>query len=105
MAINTKNMKITILLLLASICSYGQIDTTTVNNENFNLKSLDSFPKGLVMSEDEFKLLRFTTQEELENQFWDEKKQILSKLIGDYIKEETPEEKNLIGFYKWLTKK
>lgn len=98
-------MKTTILLLLISIYSYGQIDTTTVTNENFiNLKSLDSCYTCLTMSEDEFKILRFPSKEELEKQYWDEKKQILSKLLGGYIKEETPEEKTLIGFYKWLRK-
>lgn len=59
-------MKTTILLLLISIYSYGQIDTTTVTNENFiNLKSLDSYYTCLAMSEDEFKILRFPSKEEL----------------------------------------
>lgn len=102
--------KAILILMLLPIFSYGQlyndrgdgiIDTTTVRGNT--LLYTDS---TLVYTGTEIRLLDMDSiNKQLEKQFWQAQKHDLGVIIGEYLKEETPEEKTLIGFYKWLTKK
>lgn len=93
---------ITIALILLQTSIYCQsIDTTAVGNQ-FNLKLSDSI--NFHTGSTEVITLRLPTTEELEKQFWDREKYKLLKLIEEFIKDETTEEKTLIGFYYWLLK-
>lgn len=114
--------KVILILMMIPLLSFSQIyndrgagiiDTTTVRGQTllftdttevwFGGKKIQG--SDLIYSGTEIRLLDMDSiNRQIEKQFWKAQKHDLSVIIGEYLKEETPEEKTLIGFYEWLRK-